>query len=106
MRVGRLIAIKHILQEHAIMKKFIVPTLSLCAILLIPSISPADGLNHEQWNAYCKTHKERCEKATRICEQNDNADCDQVKVSFMLSREIPASALNGKPKPKTDGDKK
>jgi hypothetical protein len=88
------------------MKKFIVSTLSLCAVLLITPASLADGLNHEQWNAYCKTHKERCVKANRICEQNDNADCDQVKVSFMLGRAIPESALNGKPKPKTDSDKK
>ncbi len=63
---------------------------------LISLGSTASGLDYEQWKAYCKKderNKDRCETATRLCEQNDASDCDKIRTAFMLEQPIPTSVI-------------
>jgi hypothetical protein len=56
----------------------------------------AQGLDYEQWKAYCnksEQNQQRCTTATRLCEQNDKADCDQIRTAFMQEKPIPESVL-------------
>lgn len=69
--------------------------LILSALLAICTLSPCIGaaagkLDTDRWDAYCKNeaNKARCVRAERICEQNDQVDCDQVKLAFMNKRSL------------------
>lgn len=58
--------------------------------------STAWSLDYEQWKSYCNKsdrNKDRCEVATRLCEQNDASDCDKIRTAFMLEQPIPTSVI-------------
>lgn len=61
--------------------------LSLSPLALAPNSFAAE-LDTNAWDNYCKTHKEKCMQAGRICEQDAKVDCDQVKMAFMQGRPL------------------
>jgi hypothetical protein len=66
-------------------------------IILLASLgSSAWGLDYDNWKAYCNKNdrnKDRCSIAMRLCEQNDKADCDQIRTAFMQEKPIPSSVI-------------
>lgn len=58
--------------------------------------SSASGLDYDVWRAYCKKSEQnmdRCDTATRLCEENVNADCDKIRTAFMLEQPLPSSVM-------------
>ncbi|HEX5055897.1 MAG TPA: hypothetical protein VFX02_05315 [Gammaproteobacteria bacterium] len=70
-------------------------TFGILMLSLAGFASTASGLDYAQWKTYCskEKNKDRCETAIRLCEQNDNADCDQIRTAFMLEQPIPSSVI-------------
>lgn len=72
-------------------------TIPTILIIVLASLgSSAWGLDPMQWKAYCNKsdrNKDRCETAMRLCEQNDKADCDQIRAAFMQEKAIPTSVI-------------
>ena len=74
------------------MKTIIFSTLIALSAISLPAAQAAN-LDPAQWDAFCKKHEQRCETAVRLCEQNDRADCDEIRSAFMLGKPIPSSVI-------------
>jgi hypothetical protein len=73
------------------MKKSLIGILISLGLLSASVTASAEGLDTQKWDRYCKQNeenKERCERATQVCEQYEKADCDQIKVAFMERRPV------------------
>ena len=70
-------------------------TFGILMLSLAGFASTASGLDYGKWKTWCskEKNKARCETATRLCEQNDKADCDQIRTAFIMEQPIPQSVL-------------